>query len=108
MKQQALHILLLSMLFTATSAFAGHDHGSGHGSVAPATPPNPADEQAAKATEQLLESCVRNTASIQQHINRIQANMAGRRAVGSMNEELKLLEQKLKEAKELARSLQIF
>ena len=108
MKKHALLILSVVMFSTTSTAFAGHDHGGGHGSAAPPSLPNPADEQAAKATEQLLESCARNTVSIQQHINRIQANMAGKHAVGSMNEELRLLEQKLKEAKEIARSLQIF
>jgi len=101
-------ITLVSLFFATSSAFAGHDHGGGHSSGGQPSAPSPADQQASKTAEQLLKNCDQQVESIQRHIGRLQAKIAEKRAVSSVNDQLEVLEQKLTEAKELVRSLQIY
>lgn len=101
-------IMLVSSIFAASLAFAGHDHGGGQSSGGKPSAPSSADQQASKTAEQLLKNCSEQVESIQRHIYRLQAKIAEKRAVSSINNELETLEQKLIEAKEIVRSLQIY
>lgn len=110
MKFNKIVVFLITMsVFVMTSlAIAGHDHGGGHGSGEHPSAPSSADQQASKTAEQLLKKCSEQVESIQRHIYRLQAKIAEKRAVSSVNDELETLEQKLIEAKVIARSLQIY
>lgn len=99
---------IVSVLVTASLAFAGHDHGGGQSSGGQPSAPSSADQQASKTAEQLLKNCSEQVESIQRHIDRLQAKIVEKRAVSSINNELETLEQKLIEAKEIVRSLQIY
>lgn len=100
--------MIMSVLVTAALAFAGHDHGGGHRSGEHLSAPSLADQQTSKTSEQLLKNCLEQVESIQRHIYRLQAKIAEKRAVSSVNDELEALEQKLIEAKEIVRSLQVY
>ncbi len=106
MKKRLLLLISVSMLAAAAPVFA-HDHGS-RGSMDHGDSPNAKDDQGAKVAETLLSSCAQQVASLQRRINRLQADMAGRNPGSSVLGELKQLEQKLKEANEIARPLQLF
>ncbi len=67
-----------------------------------------ASGQSAKEAETLLNSCAQQVESLQRRINRLQADMAGRNPGSSVRDELRKLEEKLKEANEIARPLQLF
>lgn len=110
MKFNIIVVLVITMsVFVMTSlAFAGHDHGGGHNSGEQPSTPSPADQQTSKTAEQLLKNCAQQVESIQRHIVRLQARIAEKRAVSSVNNELEVLEQKLIEAKDIVRSLQIY
>ncbi len=101
-------VMTISVFVTTSLAFAGHDHGGGHSSGGQPSAPSPADQQASKTADQLLKNCAQQVESIQRHIERLQARIAEKRAVSSVNDELEALEQKLIEAKEIVRSLQIY
>jgi hypothetical protein len=100
--------MLVFSLFATSLAFAGHDHGGGTSSGGQASAPSPADQQASQTAGQLLKNCSEQVESIQRHIYRLQAKIAEKRAASSVNVELEALEQKLIEAKEIVRSLQIY
>lgn len=110
MKLNKIVVLVMTMsVFVMTSlVFAGHDHGGGHSSGGQPSTPSPADQQASKTSEQFLRNCAQQIEIIQRHIDRLQARIAEKRAVSSINDELETLEQKLIEAKEIVRSLQIY
>lgn len=107
-KKYLVYLLAASMFVTTSPAFAGHDHGGGQNSGGQPSAPSPADQQATKTSEQLLKNCTQHVDTIQRHIDRLQAKIAEKRVVSSVNGELEALEQKLKEAKEIVRSLQIY
>ena len=107
MKKRLLLLVSVSMLAAVPSAFAAHDHDS-HGSMDHGDSSVAKDDQGAKEGEALLASCAQQVASLQRRINRLQADMAGRSLGNSVRDELKKLEQKLKEANEIARPLQLF
>ena len=107
MKKRLLLLVSVSMLAAASSAFATHDHGS-RGSMEHGDSPGTKGAQGEKEGEALLASCAQQVASLQRRINRLQADMAGRSLGNSVRDELKKLEQKLKEANEIARPLQLF
>ena len=98
----------VSLIFVTSSAFAGHDHGGGNSSGGQPSAPSPADQQASQMAGQLLKNCDQQIESIQRHIYRLQSKIAEKRAVSSVNDQLEVLEQKLTEAKELVRSIQIY
>lgn len=108
MKKNVLVLLTMSMFVVASPVFAGHDHGGSNNSKGPESSQDPKDEQSAKASEMLIKSCTQQVASIERHIDRLQAKMTEKRTVSSINDELEMLEQKLKEANEIVRALQIF
>ena len=101
-------LLFMAMIFVAASpAFAAHDHGS-HESMNHGASHDPKDEQSAKEDEMLVNSCAQQVARLQGRIYKLQAQMAGKNAGTAVRDELKKLEQKLKEANDIARPLQIF
>lgn len=103
-------IISLSMFSVSTVTFAGHDHGGGsHESSGQTSSKNQSNEQASKAADQVLKECLQHVDNIQRHIGRLQTQIVERQAAtSSINDELQRFEQKLKEAKELVRSMQIF
>ena len=108
MKKNVLVLLTMSMFVVASPAFAGHDHGGSNNTKGPEPAQDPKSEQSAKVTEMLLKSCAQHVDGIQRHIDKLQSRMSEKRATSSINDELEMLEQKLKEANEIVRALQIF
>lgn len=108
MKKNMLVLLVISMFVAASPVFAGHDHGGSQDSKGHESSQDPKDGQSAKASEILLKSCSQQVDSIQRHIDKLQARMSEKRTVSSINDELEMLEHKLKEANEIVRALQIF
>lgn len=104
--------ITLSILF-AVPVFAGHDHGGGGGgspdSSGHVSAPGRGNEQASQAADQILKECSQHMDSIQRHIGRLQAQLVdGKAATSSINDDLDRLQQHLKEAKDIARSLRVF
>lgn len=101
--------LTVSMVAATPFAFAGHDHGGGGHDSGGHTP---SQSQALvlenKVSEELLKSCAQHVDSIQRNIVRLQAKVAENRAVSTINDELQILEQQLKEAKNTVRALQVY
>lgn len=104
MQRPLFSFLTVTILTTASPAFAAHDHGGSHHEAAQ---PPVQHEQSSKETEALLESCARKSAAIQRRINNLRDGL-GRKDRTAVVEELKKLEQKLKEADEIVRPLQVF
>jgi len=110
-------LLLISVgISFALPAFAGHDHGGGggfgngsHDSSGHGSSPNHANEQASQAADQILKECSQHLDSIQRQIGRLQAQLVdGKAATSTINNDLDRLQQHLKEAKDIARSLRVF
>ncbi len=106
MKKKLALIMLLSMTVAASPVFAEHDHGS-QGSMDHGTSQGPTDDQNTKESEMLMNNCVQYLDRIHQHIRRLQEEIKGKHAGASTRDELKKLEQNLKDANEIARSLHI-
>lgn len=105
MKKMLVLFMTLSMSVAASSVFA-HDHGS-HESMDHGASQSPTDDQNAKENEMLLNDCAKYLGRIHQSIQRLQAEIRGKQVGTSVRDELKKLEQNLKEANAIARSLQI-
>ena len=106
MKKMLGLIMVLSMFVAASPAFAGHDHGS-QGPTDHGTSQGPTDDQNAKDSEVLINNCAQYVDHIQQHVRRLQAQIKAKRVGTSVRDEIKKLEENLKEANDNARSLQI-
>lgn len=108
MKKKLALFMVLSMPLAASPGFAG-----GHGSHGPAehgasqAPVTPMDDQNAKESEMLINNCAQYLGRINQRIQKLQADIKGIHVGNSVRDELKKLEQNLKEANDIARSLQI-
>jgi len=101
-------LFAMSAFLAAPPVFAGHDHGSSHGSMDHGSSPSAPDDQGAKEDEMLINSCARQVEILDRRINKLQAEMAGKRAGSAVREGLKKLEQTLKEANYIIRPLQIY
>jgi hypothetical protein len=99
--------MALMMFVAASPVFAAHDHGS-HDSMDHGASQGSKDDQSAKEDKMLINSCAQQIARLQERIYKLQAEMAGKNAGTAVRDELKKLEQKLKEANDIARPLQIF
>jgi len=99
--------LALSMYVVISPVYAGHDHGGSQGSQSQGTSQTPVDAQNAKESETLLNNCAQYVDRIEQHIRRLQAQIKDRRVGASVHDEIKKLEEHLKDANDNARSLQI-
>ena len=106
MMKKLVFFVLLSMFVTTSPVFAGHDHGS-QGSMDHGASHGPMDDQNTKDSEMLLNSCAQYVGRIHQRIQKLQMETKGKRVGTFVRDELKKLEQNLKEANEIARSLQI-
>ncbi|HEX9022977.1 MAG TPA: hypothetical protein VF799_03965 [Geobacteraceae bacterium] len=93
-------------VITASPVFA-HDHGGSHESMDHGAMKDPADDQNAKECAAVIGKCAQQVASIQRRILTLQAEIAIKHVGVSVREELKRLEQQLKEANETVRALQI-
>lgn len=99
--------MVLLMYVVVSPVYAGHDHGGSQGSQSQGSSQTPADAQNAKESETLLNNCAQYVDRIEQHIRRLQAQIKDRRVGASVHDEIKKLEEHLKEANDNARSLQI-
>ncbi len=106
MKKRLLLFVVMSM-FVAASPVLAHDHGS-HGSMDHGASQGSADGQNAKEVDTLLNSCAQQVTSIQRRIASLQSAMSGQHAGDSVRDELRKLEQKLTEANDIVRPLQVF
>lgn len=116
MKKNLGLVMLLLLSVTASPVFAGRDYDRGSqgsinrmpaGPVDHGTPQSPKDDQNTKDSEILLKSCDRYIERIYQRIQRLQMEIRDKHVSASVLDELKKLEQALKEANDIARSLQI-
>src|ERR1035438_4381192 len=109
--------LLLLMSVTASPVFAAHDydhgsqgsfdHGDSKGSTDHAASKDPKDDQNAKDSEILLKSCDQYVDRIYQRIHRLQMEIKDKHVGTSVLDEIKKLEQSLKEANDIVKSLQL-
>ena len=110
MKKYLVKLLIVLPVFAALPAFACHDHGGGsHDTSGHSASHSQTNEQASKTADQLLKECSQHIDSIQRQVGRLQSQFVdGKAATDAINSELERLEQHLKEAKDLARSLRVF
>lgn len=106
MKNKLALFMALLMSVAASPVFAGHDHGS-QGSVDRGASQSPKNDQHAKDSEILLNSCAEYVGRIHQRVQKLQMEIKEKHVSTSVNDELKKLEQSLKEANDIVRSLQI-
>lgn len=99
---------VLAIALLASPAFAEHDDPDLRSMQPQQAPQGQTDEQQAKETQKLLESCMQQIAKLHRRIGNLQDDLAGKRAAPSVREELKKVEQALKEANQTLRALQIF
>jgi peptidoglycan hydrolase CwlO-like protein len=95
--KKTLVILMATSLFAAAVPAMAVDHGAMH---------DQHDEQCAKECEMLLRDCAHEVDSIQQRIQRIQSEIKDKGATTYSLDELKILNQRLKETNALMWSLQ--
>ena len=102
--------IIISMISLALPAYAGHDHGGGsHESMGHSSSQSQIKEQATMASDKILKECFQHLDSIQRHIGRLQGQLVeGKAATSSINDELERLEQHLREAKDITKSLRVF
>ena len=98
--------MILSMSVVASPVFAQGGHGS-HGSTEHGTPQGPKDDQSAEETKIILSKCAQYVGRIQQRIQKLQMEIERVKVGATVRDELKELEQVLKEANDITRSLQI-
>ena len=98
MKKTIITLLAASMVAATVPVFAmEHQHGDSHMVM---------DEQCAKECEMLMKNCALEVDSIQQRLNKIKVEINEKGANAYTLEELKTLNNKLKETNEIMRSLQ--
>lgn len=104
MKKQIMFFIALSMLAVGSPVLA-HDHGSmpmGQGA-----PQAPVDDQNAKESELIINKCEQYIGHLHQRIQTLQMEIKEKHMTTSVRDEFKKLEHNLKEADDIARSLQI-
>ena len=106
MLKKLMLFMFLSISVLASPVYAGHDHGP-QGSTNDGASQGQVNDQNAKESEVLINNCVQYVERIQQHVRRLQTQIKGKRVGTSVRDEIKKLEEKLKEASDSARSLQI-
>lgn len=105
MKKKLALFMVLSMPLAASPVFAG-GHGS-HGSAEHGASQAPMDDRNAKESEVLINNCAQYVGRIHQRIQKLQTDIKGIHVGNSVRDELIKLEQNLKEANDIIRSLQI-
>lgn len=105
MKKTLVLFIVLSMSVTVSPVFA-HDHGS-HESMDHGAPQAPVEDPNAKESELIINKCDQYIGQLHQRIQTLQMEIKGKHVTTSVRDELKKLEQNLKEANVVARSLQI-
>ena len=106
MEKKLVLLMVLLLSVAASPVFAGHDHGS-HESMDHGASQGPMDDQNAKESEILINNCAQYVGRIHQRIQKLQTEIKGKHVGASVRDELKKLEQNLKEANDTVRSLQI-
>lgn len=98
MKRIMVVLMAISLMATAIPALAedAHQHGSSHSAQ---------NEQCTKECDMLLKSCASEVDSIQQSIQKLQAEINDKGTTKHTLEELKALNKRLKEANETLRVL---
>lgn len=109
MNRNLAFFMILSMSVAASQVFAAGGHGShgSRGSAEHAGSQAPKEDPSAKESETLINNCAQHVGRIEQRIQKLQRDMKGRHVATPVLDELKKLEQSLKEANEIVRSLQI-
>lgn len=98
MRNTFITLLAVAMIVVSVPAFAlEHQHDASQETM---------DEQCARECEILLRDCTREVDTIQQHIKKLQVAINEKGATTYTLNELKLLNQKLKEANETRRVLE--
>ena len=110
MKKKVLLFAGISLILAASPVFAfdheSIEHGSSLGSTADQ---NAQGKESAKEVDAILNSCSQQMNSIHRNIARLQGEMVENHAVAnSIIEELKKLEEKLKEGNQIVRPLHLF
>ena len=106
MKKKLVLFMVLLLSVAASPVFAAHDHGS-QGSMDHGASQGSMDDQNAKESEILINNCAQYVGRIHQRIQKLQTEIKGKHVGTSVRDELKKLEQNLKEANDTVRSLQI-
>jgi len=107
MKKPSLLMIAVSVFLMASPVFAGHDHGASSGPVGGASH-TPSDDQSAKEGDALIANCAKQISNLQWRMDRFEAGRAGKGAGRPVLEELKKLQEKLKEANDIAKLLQVY
>lgn len=99
MKRNLAILMALSLFATAAPVLAeeGHQHGASHQAM---------DEQCTKECAMLLKNCALEVDSLQDRIRKLQVEINEKGANSYTLEELKILNEKLKEANDLLNNLQ--
>ena len=99
MKRKLAILMALSLFATAAPVLAegGHQHGASHQAM---------DEQCTKECAMLLKNCAQEVDSLQDRIRKLQVEINEKGANTHTLEELKILNEKLKEANDLLNNLQ--
>lgn len=95
MKNRIVVLMVVSLFSIGLPVFAA-EHGTAHKQ----------GEQCQKDCEMLLKNCAQEVSSIQERINKIQTAIKEKGATEYTRDELRKLDQKLKEANETLRVLQ--
>ncbi len=99
MKRQLVILMAIALFAAATPVLAeeGHQHGASHQAM---------DEKCTKECAMLLKNCSQEVDSLQDKISKLQVEINEKGANTYTLEELKLLNNKLKEANDLLKNLQ--
>ena len=99
MKRQLVILMAIALFAAATPVLAeeGHQHGASHQAM---------DEQCTKECAMLLKNCAQEVDSLQDKITKLQVEINEKGASTYTLEELKILNNKLKEANDVLKNLQ--
>ena len=99
MKKILVILMALSLFATAAPVLAeeGHQHGASHQAM---------DEQCTKECAMLLKNCAQEVDSLQDKIRKLQVEINQKGANTYTLEELKILNNKLKESNDMLKNLQ--
>jgi len=106
MKQKFTLFIVLAMSVAVSPVYAQGGHGS-HGSMEQGSSQAPSNSQNAEETKKILSNCAQYVTRIEQRIQKLQMETNGGNVGSTIRDELKKLEENLKEANDIVRSLQI-
>lgn len=101
-----LTLVVLAMSVAVSPVFAQGGHGS-HGSMEHSSSQAPRNDQDAEETKKILNKCAEYVSRIEQRIQKLQMETSRGNVGSTVRDELKKVEENLKEANDTVRSLQI-